>query len=115
MKRIFTGLLILYVLTMIVLAVMPSSPTSAIAKYDKSIHLIEFFVLAVLFIKTMEFYSFKGKSIFILFVLAVLIVASEVVQLFIPSRSFSYKDMIFDGIGVGMAVFSKWIFTKRLL
>lgn len=113
-RYIVLGLLILYIIVMMVgfLIAIPKN-LDVLSNNDKLIHFAEFFVLSILALKTFQLFKFKYYyALGILFCL-IFVVLSESLQSLIPSRSFSYYDMIADllGIIIGIGVF-KWIFSK---
>lgn len=108
------ALLIIYIIVMMVgfLIVVPNN-LDVINDNDKLIHFAEFFVLSILALKTFQLFRFKHHYIIGVLFCLVFVVLSESLQSLIPSRSFSYYDMLADvlGIIVGIGVF-KWIFSK---
>jgi len=113
-KHIVLGLLILYIIVMMIgfLATMPKNIV-VVNNNDKIIHFAEFFVLSMLALKTFQLFKFKHYYVLSILFCLVFVILSESFQLLIPSRSFSYYDMLADilGITVGIGVF-KWIFYK---
>jgi len=113
-KYIVLGLLILYIVVMMIgfLITVPGN-LDIINNNDKLIHFAEFFVLSILALKTFQLFKFKQHYILGVLFCLVFVVLSESLQSLIPSRNFSYYDMIADllGIVVGVGVF-KWIFSK---
>lgn len=113
-RYIVLGLLILYIVVMMIgfLITVPKN-LEVINNNDKLIHFAEFFVLSILALKTFQLFKFKHYYIIGIIFCLVFVVLSESLQSLVPSRSFSYYDMLADllGIIVGLGVF-KWIFSK---
>ena len=100
-KPFFTLILALYIITIVVFAFLPGLDIlGSIAKYDKALHFVEFFVLTLILLKSVTFYNFKNKLVIVLMSALVIVVISELVQLWVPSRSFSLWDMVFDILGI---------------
>ena len=112
-KRIFLFSVIGYVILMIIGGALPFIGKSPqVMNNDKLLHFGEFFILGILLVKTVELYKIKNYYI-LTFLIAFLIVwVSEYVQLFVPSRSFSYKDMIADALGIIAALILFKIMSK---
>lgn len=113
-RYIVLGLLILYIVVMMIgfLITVPKN-LEVINNNDKLIHFAEFFVLTVLALKTFQLFRFKHHYIIGIIFCLMFVVFSESLQSLIPSRSFSYYDMLADALGiiVGLGVF-KWIFSR---
>ncbi len=62
-------------------------------------HFIEFFLLSFLFMRIVKNGGSKKLFLSLLFLL-LLSVLDEVHQLFVPTRNFSVKDILFDLIGI---------------
>lgn len=76
--------------------------------WDKANHCFAFFALYVL--AYYSHFNFKTKTIvFTLFVLAIQI---EIVQYFIPSREFSFLDIVADMVGVFLGFVFIYIVNK---
>ena len=107
-KPFFTLILALYIIVMVVLSFLPGlGILGSIAKYDKALHFVEFFVLTLILLKSVTFYNFKNKLVIVLMSALVIVVISELVQLWVPSRSFSLWDMVFDILGISLALLVK--------
>lgn len=104
-KILFTVLLVVYTIAMFAAAALdqvaqiPSGFGS-----DKIIHFTEFFILMLILLKTFSYYSFKRQWLAALGVAITLAILSEVVQIFVPSRNFSYYDLIADLLGISLAL-----------
>ena len=98
-KHILTSLLVLYIFMILIGTLLPRVGYPLVRNYDKFFHFVEFLILAFLLMKTL--FAYKPKNIYAIaiFVSILIIILSEVVQLFVPSRSFSYWDMAFDAMG----------------
>jgi VanZ family protein len=85
-----------------------------VASKDKLLHFTEFLAFSLILFNVLQ--VFKVKKIYVsgLMTCVVFIVLSEVVQMFVPNRTFSYLDMLADfaGVIVGTAVFT-WIFYRK--
>ena len=110
MKKLFTVALIVYVVALLALSVTPGINTGS---YDKAFHLIEFFILTALMLKTLSYYDLPFKTVLTFLVVIVLVVASELLQLYVPTRTFSFKDMIANSFGFFMAIGAQWLFSTR--
>ena len=64
---------------------------------DKELHFIVFLLYPVITFALLP--SFKGKKIFIFILFLSLTFMVEVIQLYFPTRSFSYQDMKFSFLG----------------
>lgn len=108
-KHIFLLSVISYVILMMIGGALPFIGKSpVVTNNDKLLHFGEFFILGILLVKTVELYKIKNYYI-LAFIIAFLVVwLSEYIQLFVPSRSFSYKDMLADTLGIiaSMILFS---------
>jgi len=80
---------------------------------DKSLHFIGLFILSLLLIFTFKNYAAKRvylKSLIIAIIIGILI---EIIQLFIPSRTFSLLDLAADLGGIFLAMLFSWMLSKR--
>jgi len=82
---------------------------------DKLIHLVIFLVLTVLFLKACKkeyFLKFLGNKVvfFVIIIVLVLSIGTELAQHFIPGRRMGIDDMVADIVGVVLAlgVFKLW-------
>lgn len=109
-KNLLLAVLIFYILGIIILASSPSvGKLSIVESHDKLLHLVEFFILAVILLKTLSLYKSKHPYLYTALFAAILVITSEAVQLFVPSRSFSLKDMMFDAMGIFIALISYFL------
>lgn len=115
-KYIALALLIVYILVMMFgfFITVPKN-LDVVNNNDKLIHFVEFFVLVIISLKVFQMFNVKHYYIFGVLLCLVFVVLSESLQSLIPSRSFSYYDILADVLGIisGMVVF-KWIFSKQL-
>jgi VanZ family protein len=84
-----------------------SSPGS-----DKGLHFMGFLVLILLLIFTLKDYTQKRvylKSLIAAIITGIII---EVVQLFIPARTFSWYDIVADLGGIFLGMVLAWTFSK---
>lgn len=100
MKKLFTAVLVLYVLGIIVLTVLPNFSSG---RYDKVLHTVEFYFLTLLMLKTLSLYRLKYNVFITGIMVTVIAVASEYMQLLIPTRTFNYWDMAVNFAGMAMA------------
>jgi VanZ family protein len=113
-KIILTVISIIYLIILFIgaFAVNLGSEGSAPGS-DKSLHFIGFFILSLLLIFTFKNYTAKRvylKSLLIAVVIGILI---EIIQLFIPARSFSLLDLAADLGGIFLAMLFSWMLSKR--
>ena len=114
-----------WLIALLILSYYPKLPTTKIEIGDEIIrldyigHLIFYAVLIVLFLLWKADSEFKtSKRIFIFSLLVGLIFASinEILQLFIPERTFNPLDMIYNCLGIILgALFTYFGFAKWLL
>lgn len=81
------------------------------------LHITAFFVLCLLFYRVLEFKNKKpGLTNMILYCLIFTMIVSfskECLQFFIPTRSFSMKDILVDGSAAGLAMI--FIFQMKMM
>ncbi len=79
---------------------------------DKIVHMIEYFLFALLLIRAMFHscpYVFRSSPFLMTFVLGTLYAFSdEIHQYFVPGRVFSYHDLLADIIGIVLAIVMCW-------
>ena len=113
-KIILTVISIIYLIILLVGAFAVNLGTSDSAPgSDKSLHFIGFFILSLLLIFTFKNYTAKRvylKSLIVAIIIGILI---EIIQLFIPERSFSLLDLAADLGGIFLAMVLAWTFSKR--
>ena len=112
-KIILTIVLVVYLIILFIgaFAVNLGSEGSAPGS-DKSLHFIGFFILSLLLIFTFKNYAAKRvylKSLIIAIIIGIII---EIIQLFIPARSFSLLDLAADAGGIALAMMLTWSFSK---
>jgi len=114
-KYYFSILLILYILTILVFTLMPGWSTNRRLGYgifefraDYWYHLFAYIGFGFLFI-AWQMNALIDKSIRNLIPVFLLCISfafsTEVLQLFVPGRSFNIKDFICNSIGIGFAFF----------
>ncbi|MCB0737912.1 MAG: VanZ family protein [Bacteroidetes bacterium] len=97
--KIWKAAYIFCLLSIIILSVLPSSRES-IGHLDKFLHAFVYFTISVLAIKA---FNWSFAQVFLInFSLSVLL---EVVQYFIPSRDFSFLDMVANAAGIILAFY----------
>lgn len=116
-KLWMTVILVVYIIVMIIGAIITTpGDIKAVNNNDKLLHFMEFYVLSIILLKTLQVYDFKHHYIIGVVVALLFIPVSELIQMLTPSRSFSYYDMLADLLGViaGLVAFklgvSKWRF-----
>ena len=99
--RSYRNLLILYALLIFLVSSVPgnSIPRFVLLSWDKLLHLIEYFFLGFLSVKSFNNKSKKKTIIISIFCLCFAIL-DETWQSFIPGRFSSGLDVIADGIGI---------------
>ena len=113
-KLIFSVLSAVYLIVLLIGA-FSSNVGDTLAKpgFDKVVHFFGFFVLSLLLFVTLKFYKVKNTYV-IAFAASLLVgIFIEVVQLFIPSRSFSLLDIVADLFGIIVSLVLTWSFSKR--
>ncbi|MBN2519725.1 MAG: VanZ family protein [Bacteroidales bacterium] len=123
-KRIFklTGYLFwFWAILIIVLSVIPyqnkltETTREGSIRFDYLEHLIIFFLLSILFV----FWKRKNLKIFnllfLIYLISGLLFASfmEIVQLYIPNRTFNLIDMAYNSAGIIMGLFISFIFLRK--
>lgn len=104
LKHVLLGLLLVYTAGLFVVATLPgSSQILASAANDKVVHFAEFFIFALILLTTLSYYDEKGMWWKGIVFSVVAIIISEVVQLFVPGRSFSVFDIAADVLGIAVA------------
>ena len=83
------------VLTVLVLALMPTDVPIPSTGWDKSNHLLAFSVMALLGMR-----AFRGRTMAVLAGLLIYGVLIEVLQSFTPSRSADWHDVLADAVGL---------------
>jgi VanZ family protein len=114
-RHLLIGILIIYIALIFIGAIITVPGNIEIVNgNDKVIHFFEFFVLAIILFKTLQLYKFKHMYILGIILGIAFMIASELVQGFVPSRSISIYDFIADTSGfiLGLGVF-RWIFYKQ--
>lgn len=103
-----------YILLFLIMTVVPINNTSlsfekiiiANIRLDHLLHMFIFFPFAFLIrIIKGENYFVSGKRIFLWITIGVSIaILAELIQLFIPNKSFTISDLIFNVIGIAMGL-----------
>ena len=85
-----------------------------IIRLDYIEHLIVFFILSLLFVfwKRGKIKLFNRLILFYIFISLFFSILMEVVQLYIPNRTFNVIDMIFNSSGIILGLFLSWVFLK---
>ena len=72
---------------------------STVSVSTNYLHPIEFFILAFLVLRIFHAYNIKNKYILTILLVTLIGIADETVQSFIPGRTASLMDVLFDLIG----------------
>jgi VanZ family protein len=119
-KRIILAILVLYVAFMAYGALSTDIGKALPDGLDKVLHLVEFFVLAILLLVT--FTSFGMSRIWtfaaVFFISLALGFLSEVIQkIFTTTRTFSWLDFLADAAGISLALLSmavhEWMSSRQ--
>jgi VanZ family protein len=101
---------VLYIVAVILATTLPV-PKTDITRYDKVIHFAMFFILTLLLL-TLSFP--KYKKFFVGFIAVDLAAITEIVQIAIPYRSFSWFDIIADIIGIVSGLFLGFLLKEQI-
>jgi VanZ family protein len=107
-KTVLTCILIVYAFIMIIGAIIPNPEgVPVFSGNTKIFHFLGFIVLSVIVFKTFELYRFKYKKTLSSIALIIFIILTEVLQLLVHTRHFSYKDMLIDAAGclIGFVIY----------
>lgn len=108
-RIVFTLILLVYLAALAFGAVSPDVADYLEGANDKLLHFTEFFVLSILLFVTLKSYDVKFTTLITVIVSILLAVASEIVQLAVKDRSFSYLDMVADAGGIAMGLVLCWV------
>ena len=112
-KVIFTAISLIYVIILFIGGSIARLDSGALQGSDKVLHFVGFFILTILLYLTFKNYKLKSPLI-ISFIIAFLIgIIIELIQLGIPSRAFSFLDLLADVIGIVFASVISWKFIKQ--
>lgn len=103
-KYIFTIMLLSYIFLIIFFAVSKSVPTPPLKNQDKILHFLEFLILAALLYKTFSIYNIKYPKLTAVIIGILFAAVSEIIQIYIPGRSFSSLDFLADIMGITIAL-----------
>jgi VanZ family protein len=116
MKKIFwTTSLIVYILLILFGALLPNpSSIKMFGSHIQYFHLIGFMILSLILLKTLDVFGFRRIFIITLIFGIAFSYITEILQLLVPTRSFTYADMLTDivGIVIGMVIY-RWTFYRR--
>jgi len=114
LKYVLTGLLLIYLVAMFMLAVLPHMGfIKGIDEGDKILHLTEFFVFTVLLIATLSFYEIKDMYLVATITVLAVVLISELIQIPVIGRTFSLGDIIADMTGSAAAFFVMFLVRLR--
>ena len=76
---------------------------------DKTLHVIEYFILALLTKNAFKTNKFLNENLFLYSILFSTLygISDEFHQLFVPGREFSFYDIFVDFVGSGLIIFLK--------
>jgi len=99
------------VVVVLVLALMPKDMVMPSTGWDKSNHLLAFFVLALL-----GLHAYPGRAMAVLAGLLTYGVLIEVLQSFTPNRSADWQDVVADSVGLVLGWSSRLLglFMRKL-
>lgn len=114
LKYALTGLLVLYLVAMFMLAILPHLGfIKGVSENDKILHLTEFFVFTILLIATLSFYDIKDMYLIATVSVLSIILISELIQIPVVGRTFSLQDIIADMTGSAAAFFVMFLARLR--
>jgi VanZ family protein len=114
-KTLLTTILIVYALAMILGAIIPNPEDIPVfSGHTKYFHFFGFIILSIMIFRTFQLYDLKRKNYFSIALLALFVVLTEFLQLFISTRHFAFTDMLIDASGclIGWGLY-RWIYSKR--
>ena len=94
----------------------PDGTAPSFRGFDKIVHFTQFFIFAIILFMFLQQYIKKHKNIYITGILIGIIILSltEISQLFITTRHFSFYDLLANFLGfTSGVVIHKWIFFKQ--
>jgi VanZ family protein len=113
-KLLWPALTIIYFSAVCLSLFLPSVGTMSFPLgFDKLVHFGEFFLLAILALKNTELFFPKHKLLAYLLLFA-LAFSTELIQLRIQSRSFSWFDFIMDSFGITIGMITYLIISWKL-
>jgi len=98
-------ILITYIVVLLLISTLPIS--AGLSRYDKLAHFFMFFILTILLL-TISIQ--KYKKIFVFLIALIIAAITEIIQIPIPYRSFSWLDLVADAIGITVAMLIGWRF-----
>ena len=102
-KLIFTLLFLLCTAAIIVIASLPNVGKMPFSNFDKLVHFAEFFILTLILGNSILLYNPKNKALLLFAISFGIAIISELIQLPIKTRSFSYYDLLADLAGIALA------------
>ena len=119
-KHASLAILVLYVSLIMAFAVIPGVAGSEIvSQNDKLLHFLEFFLFSIILTITLYLYKVKYLYSYAIAISAIIIFASELIQIPVSARTFSWLDILagITGAIIGIIIVStaaqKWGFLKR--
>jgi VanZ family protein len=111
-KLVFTIISAIYVIILFLGATFIKLGDFSTPGSDKGLHFIGFFILTILLIFTFKNYTAKRvylKSLIVAIIIGIII---EIIQLFIPTRTFSWYDLVADLGGIFLGMVLAWTFSR---
>ncbi len=112
-KKMLVFILILYSVAMFLLSIIPQVGEMIPDPYDKIVHFAGSFFLALIIMQLFLSYGVRHRHLLLLFTVMVLAVISEVIQIPIPERTFSYFDMLADLSGTVVYIIISLVMGQR--
>jgi len=115
LKVLLTSIFVVYALIMIIGAIIPYPEDIPIYSGNTGyFHLFGFMVLSVIIFRILDLYEIRYRTFWALFLLALFITLTEVLQLLVSTRNASFVDM-FIGIAGGLIGWGlyAWMYSKQ--
>jgi VanZ family protein len=93
--------------------VIKTTKVSKAPGFDKLLHFIGFFILAILLLLTFQYYKLNNRYASVFLIALGIGILIEYVQLGIPGREFSPLDILADALGIIIGSVLVWGFRKR--
>ena len=99
MKHII--ILLTFVALMVILAVIPNPVKNEATNYG--FHITEYIVFSLIFLNICKHYNLKYKYILIMLISSVIAITTEIIQIYVPYRTFNLYDAL-SGVGGSVLV-----------
>ncbi|MBU2589738.1 MAG: VanZ family protein [Nanoarchaeota archaeon] len=80
---------------------------------DKLLHIIEYFILAFLVFRLLNFYKVSKAYLYAIILTVLYGITDEIHQLFVPGRFFSVYDIMANSIGALLVFANKYFYKKN--